>query len=286
MQVKIQETTVVYPSKAPFPNDHVLPLSHLDTDRNLQVTFRYLRVYVNSADRQNKPDSDPFRVISAALSTALVPYYQFAGSFRRRAADDRLELHCQVGRGVPVIRAEVDSPLSSVSYLDDDPDEDLVEGLVPDPNLDEVMAHPMTLQLTMFNCGGFVLGAAIHHALCDGLGATQFFNAMAELARGASQITVEQVWDRANLLGPRDPARVEFPVEEFLSLDRDFPPYSEKTERVVREFFPVKDEWLDVLKGILYDQSGTKFTTFEALGAFIWRARLVTKAASCTIELD
>ncbi|KAL3519114.1 hypothetical protein ACH5RR_021703 [Cinchona calisaya] len=274
MKVNVQETTVIYPSKSPFTDDHVLPLSHLDTDRNLHVTFRYLRVYLNSDDRQSKPDSDPFHVITTALSAALVRYYQFSGSFRRRGTDDRLELHCQAGQGVPVIRADVDFPLSSVNYLDDDPDESFVEALVPDPNPDEVMAHPMTLQLTMFNCGGFVLGAAIHNSLCDGLGATQFFNYMAELARGASQITVEPVWDRVNLFGPRNPPRVEFPVQEFLRLDRDFPPYSEKTGRVVREFFHVKDDWLDRLKGILFGQSGSKFTTFEALGAFIWRARV------------
>ncbi|CAI9106726.1 OLC1v1005945C1 [Oldenlandia corymbosa var. corymbosa] len=276
MQVKIQETAVIYPSSAPFTDDHVLQLSHLDTDRNLQVTFRYLRVYLNSDDHENKPNSTPFQVITSALSAALVRYYYFAGSLRRRSSsdDNRLELYCEAGKGVPVIRAEVDFPLSSVNYLDDDPDEEFVEGLVPDPTLDEVMAHPMTLQLTMFSCGGFVLGAALHHSLCDGLGATLFFNAMAELARGANQIPVEPVWDRMKLLGTRNPPRIEFPIQEFLSLDRDFPPYSEKTGRVVRVFFPVKDDWLDRLKGILFDQSSLKFTAFEALGAFIWRARV------------
>lgn len=277
MQVNVQETITIYPSKNPFTDDHILPLSHLDTDRNLHVTFRYLRVYLSSDAQQQqpkKPGSDPFHVITTALSAALVHYYQFTGSFRCRELDGRLELHCQVGLGVPVIRASVDFPLSEVNYLDDNPDESFVEALVPDPNPDEVMSHPMTLQVTVFKCGGFVLGAAIHHSLCDGLGATQFFNHMAELARGASEIRVEPVWDRVNLLGPRNPPRVEFPVQEFLSLDRDFPPYSEKTGRVVREFFHVKDEWLDRLKGILFEQSGSKFTTFEALGAFIWRARV------------
>lgn len=277
MLVNIQETTIVNPSKLPFSDDHVLPLSHLDTDRNLHVLFRYLRVYVNST-HHDKPDSDrPFHVITAALSSALVIYYQYAGSLSRRSNDGRLELHCQVGKGVPVIRATVDCQLSSIKYLDDEPDDqgELVEGLVPNPDQDEAMTHPMTLQITMFGCGGFVLGAAIHHSLCDGIGATQFFNVMAELARGAgvTEIKAQPVWDRQILLGPRNPPQIEFPIQEFLSLNPNLVPYSEKTGRVVREFFHVKDAWLDQLKGVLLEQSGSKFTTFEALGAFIWRAR-------------
>ncbi|CAI9770503.1 unnamed protein product [Fraxinus pennsylvanica] len=67
MQVKIQETVTVQPATPPFDHDHVLPLSHLDTDRNLHVTFRYLRVY---AANDNHP-AEPFHVITAALSTAL-----------------------------------------------------------------------------------------------------------------------------------------------------------------------------------------------------------------------
>lgn len=283
MQVDIQETTLVNPAKPPFSDDHILPLSHLDTDRNLHVLFRYLRVYVNSTNYpdKDKPDSGyPFHVITDALSSALVIYYQYTGSLRRRSNDGRLELHCQVGKGVPVIRATVDCLLSSIKYLDDgdgEEHEQLVEGLVPNPDQNESMIHPMTLQITIFRCGGFVLGAAIHHSLCDGIGATLFFNFMAELARGgASSTTViksQPVWDRQILLGPRNPPRIEFPIHDFLSLDRNLVPYSEETGRVVRKFFHVKDSWLDQLKAVLFEQSGLKFTTFEALGAFIWRAR-------------
>ncbi|KAG8387357.1 hypothetical protein BUALT_Bualt02G0013000 [Buddleja alternifolia] len=80
----------------------------------------------------------------------------------------------------------------------------------------------MLLQVTKFSCGGFVLGAAIHHAICDGIGATIFFNAVAELARGSGQMAVDPVWDRTSLLGPRNPTRVEVPIHEVLSLDKDF----------------------------------------------------------------
>ncbi|KAA8515159.1 hypothetical protein F0562_018338 [Nyssa sinensis] len=268
MDVKVSETTIVYPSRSPSDCDHVLSLSHLDTDRNLHVTFRYLRAYV-SKDH----DADPFHVITNALSHALVYYNHFTGTLRRRQVDDRLELHCVAGKGVPVIRATMECPLESVNYLDD-PAEHFLEHLVADPTPDEGLVNPLILQVTMFKCGAYTLGASVHHAMCDGLGATLFFNAMAELARGATQPSVGPVWNRASLLGPRDAPRIEFPIQEFLSLDKGFSPDSQSNGPVVRECFHMRDEWLERFKGLLREQSGLSFTTFEALGAFIWRARV------------
>ncbi|KAL4585681.1 hypothetical protein LXL04_010305 [Taraxacum kok-saghyz] len=271
MDVKVLEptttTTTVYPSHQPFTVDHILPLSHLDTDRNMNVPFRYVRAYA-AADHQN---ADPFDVITTALSTALVKFYAYTGSLHRRKSDGRFELHCKVGTGVPVISATVDSPLSSVNYLDD-ADEEFIELLVPNPDQEARLTHVLILQVTRFSCGGYTLGAAVHHALSDGMGATLFFNAMAEVARGASEVKVEPVWDRAELLGPREPARTEFPIEEFLCLDKDFVPYSGLNEDVVREICNVKDDWLDRFKSILQEKSGSSFTTFEALGAVLWQA--------------
>ncbi|XP_059669889.1 10-deacetylbaccatin III 10-O-acetyltransferase [Cornus florida] len=268
MEVKLSETTVIYPSRTPFNHDHVLPLSHLDNDHNLRVTFRYVRAYVSTNHH-----GDPFQVITTALSDVLVYYYPFAGTIRHRDGDGRLELYCTVGKGVPVIQAAVDCSLELINYLDDSA-EHFLEQLVPNPNSDEGLVNPLILQVTMFTCGGFCLGAAVHHSTSDGLGATQFFNAVAELARGTTRLSVEPVWDRTSLLGPRKPPKVEFPVQEILSLDKGFSPYSQSSGPVVRECFPVTDEWLDRFKELLRERSGSSFTTFEALGAYIWRARV------------
>lgn len=175
-------------------------------------------------------------------------------------------------QGVPLINATVNCTLESVNYLDD-PDSDFVERLVPDPIPADGLVNPCVLQVTVFECGGFILGAAIHHALCDGLGATQFFNAVAELACGAGRISVKPVWNRVDLLGPRDPPRFDGVVRDFLSLNKGFEPYGQVVGKVVRGCFHVKDEWLEQYKHVLFERSGTSFTTFEALGAFIWRAK-------------
>ncbi|OAY77653.1 hypothetical protein ACMD2_23297 [Ananas comosus] len=65
------------PSHLPFssassPRIPILyPLSHLDTDPNLNVSFRTLRLY--SPDKA--PDADPSRVISRALDAALAAHH-------------------------------------------------------------------------------------------------------------------------------------------------------------------------------------------------------------------
>ncbi|XP_022925827.1 spermidine coumaroyl-CoA acyltransferase [Cucurbita moschata] len=270
MRVTVSATTPILPSHPAFAHGHVLPLSHLDTDPNLRVSFRYLRAYVSTNAHQS-PTPDPVDVIATALSSALLHYYPLAGTLRRQ--NHRLELFCTHGQGVPLIRATADCELASVDYLDN-PDETFVEQLVPDPDENEGLNHPCILQVTLFECGGFTLGASIHHSVCDGLGATQFFNAVAELARGARTVSIEPVWDRASLLGPRNPPRIEVPIADFLSLEHGNLPYSQEVGAVVRECFPVTDDQLERFKSMLFKQSGSRFTAFEALGAYIWRAKV------------
>lgn len=273
MEITVQDTTLIYPIRPPFAHDHVLSLSYLDTDSNLNVTFRYLRAYVSSASTNNPLKSDPVNVISSALSQALVLYYPFSGTLRKRSSDNRLELFCAVGKGVPLVCATANVTLDSVKYLDD-PATHFVEQLVHDPKPEEGLANPFALQVTVFSCGGYTLGASVHHSLCDGMGATQFFNGMAEFARGATQLLVEPVWDRVGLLGSRKPPRVEVPFHEFLCLDKEFEPYGQMSGPVLKECFHVRDECLDGFKTVLLEQSGLNFTTFEALGAYIWRAKV------------
>ncbi|KAG9148643.1 hypothetical protein Leryth_019157 [Lithospermum erythrorhizon] len=290
MHAKLEETTIVQPNmhanfeestillQPSLKNNDILLLSHLDNDPNLNVIIRYLRVYKNN-HQITPPSSDPFHVITTALSATLVHYYPLTGTLQRRDIDGRLQLNCQLGGGVLVIRGSVECSLTEVNYLDD-PNDGSVEQLVPDPDLDHAMTNPIILQVTVFKCGGFVIGSAIQHALCDGLGATLFFNAMAELARGVGRITVEPVWEREKLLGPREPARVEFRFDEFLSLDEGSLVYSDSGEKVVRECFHLEDVWLEQLKGFLREQCGSNFTAFEALGAFIWRAKVKASGVS------
>lgn len=285
MQVKIVETAIVHPATT---TPHcVFPLSHLDNDRNLRVSIRYLRAYLGAKDQlrieNDSSAGDPFHVISRGLSAALVHYYPLSGILGS-TANNGLELHCAEGDGVPVIKATVDCTLESVNYLEDpQTHSDLIESLVPDPNHDQQLANPFILQVTAFQSGGYTLGVSVHHSMCDGHGATLFFNAMAELARGAAHLSLEPVWDRASLLGPRDPPTLGFPIQDFLELGEVAT--LEGSEQVIRECFHINEESVDRFKCFLTECSGLKFTTFEALGAFIWRAKVKSSGIACNTKV-
>ncbi|KAI6703663.1 hypothetical protein NL676_012799 [Syzygium grande] len=153
MQVQIHETKLIQPSTTPpLAQDRVLPLSHLDTDPNLDVTFRYLRAYVN-AD-QTKHARDPYHVVSRALSRALCYYYPLCGTLRR-GNNDRcgLELRCAAGQGMPLIHATANCTLHAVNRLDD-AGSGFLERLIPDPDPEESLVNPCMLQVTVFECGG------------------------------------------------------------------------------------------------------------------------------------
>ncbi|XAR66541.1 Taxadien-5-alpha-ol O-acetyltransferase [Bertholletia excelsa] len=244
MEVKILETATVHPSTPPCNQDHVLALSHIDNDRNLQVTFRYFRPYVSTTTDPFTPSHRPLR-----RPCPLLPPRRNSSTPPRGRP---LVLHCAVGAGVPLIRASVDCSLESVKYLDD-PAQSWIENLVPNSKPDEVLAHPMILQVTVFACGGYRLGLRFSTGCRVG---------------SWGRVSVEPVWDRERLLGPRDPPQVDFPVHEFLKLDKGSSPVC----------FPATEEQLDRFKGFLRQLSGSSFTRLEALGAFIWRARVRASA--------
>ncbi|KAJ4977260.1 hypothetical protein NE237_002366 [Protea cynaroides] len=210
MEVKVVEKREVVPVHPPFDQDHVLPLSHLDNDLNAHVNFRYLRAYVNNPNTTTAAAAaNPVRVITEALSKALVYFYPYAGTLCRHSNDSRFFVFCSAGKGVPVVHATADRTLASVNYLDD-PAEPYMDQMVSDPRHGKELIHPCILQITVFACGGFCLGSSIHHSMCDGYGSSPFFNAMVEFSRGATQPSIQVVWDRASLLAPRQPPRWRF----------------------------------------------------------------------------
>ncbi|KAI4374146.1 hypothetical protein MLD38_012175 [Melastoma candidum] len=274
MKIQIHDTALLRPSSTPFTASHTLQLSYIDSDPNLNTSFRYVRVYPSSYGAGDVASRDPYVVISTALSSALVHYYPFTGSLRSASRGDRLELHCAADGGLPLIQATADCSLYSVDYLDG-ADPGFVDGLAPDPDPVQMRGNPCWLQVTTFKCGGFCLGAAIHHAMCDGAGGTQFFIAVAEMARGAGRVSVEPVWGREVLLRPREPARDDAGVGGYLC-ERGYVSYEDGNRggEMAREYLEVREEWVEKLKAWMMEKCGSKFTTFEALGAFIWRAKV------------
>ena len=133
-------------------------------------------------------------------------------------------------------------------------------------------------QVTKFSCGGFSIGLGLSHSVCDGFGASQFLKAVAELSSGRSEPTVKPVWERELLLGKPTKESLQELVEDKgtpLALSPYLP-----TSDISHECFSIKSEGLKRLKDSLSGTVGgtatnnqESFTTVEALGAFVWRAR-------------
>lgn len=60
------------------------------------------------------------------------------------------------------------------------------------------------MKVTKFACGGFTIGTALTHAVCDGYGVAQILHALTELAAGKTEPSVKPVWQRERLVGKID----------------------------------------------------------------------------------
>lgn len=124
-------------------------------------------------------------------------------------------------------------------------------------------------KVTKFLCGGFAIGFGMSHSVCDGFGATQFFQAVAELSRGQTEPTVKPVWERERLVGKPINEPLPFLVDKgSLAISPYLP-----TSDIVHECLSIKSEGVKRLKEASSTGSNSNFTTIEIVGAFVWRAR-------------
>ncbi|PKU81262.1 Taxadien-5-alpha-ol O-acetyltransferase [Dendrobium catenatum] len=174
MNIQILETQLISSSPSTLQFDP-LPLSHLDNDANLRIPFRTLRAFSGDSSQST---ADPSATIAAALSKALTFYRPLAASLRSDPSNFHLHSHLSSPAEVLLVIASASDPLHAVLRLfDAEPGSPILDRLAPDANPDEALARPLALQITRFACGGFALGMCVHHALCDGAGASQFLAA-------------------------------------------------------------------------------------------------------------
>ncbi|KAH9325173.1 hypothetical protein KI387_005351, partial [Taxus chinensis] len=145
--------------------------------------------------------ADPAKIILEALSKILVYYFPFAGRLRNKENGD-IEVEC-TGQGALFVEAMADNDLSVIGDLDEcNPSfRQLIFSLPLDTGYKDL--HLLTVQVTRFRCGGFVMGMTVHQSICDGNGIGQFLKSMAEIARGEVKPSVEAIWNR-ELVKPQD----------------------------------------------------------------------------------
>ncbi|XP_010252750.1 PREDICTED: omega-hydroxypalmitate O-feruloyl transferase-like [Nelumbo nucifera] len=244
-------------------------LSNLD----IHVNFILEMLFCFKADDDRRSGgvvgSDVFK---SALSKVLVHYYPLAGVLTTDS-DGRLTVEC-TGEGVQFVEAVADCDIDALGDISK-----------RDPALLEKFAHVfpeatstlqaplLTLQVTRFRCGGFVIGAAFNHCISDGTSMTEFVNSWAEIVRGAA-LTQKPFLDRG-IIRSKQPPKIEFPHTEYSVIDAppgSFTPF-EDHQLIFRSFSFTPQELSHLKEIAMADGVINKCTTFTVLTALSWRAR-------------
>ncbi|KAG8067348.1 hypothetical protein GUJ93_ZPchr0005g15808 [Zizania palustris] len=248
---------------APTP-EVPLKLSWLDRYPTQMALIESLHVFKPDPARDGL---SPARAVERALARALVEYYPLAG---RLAVSDsgELQVDCGGGGGVWFIEGAVRCRLEDVDYLEYPlavSKDELLPHPRPRPSREEESKLILLVQVTTFDCGGFVVGFRFSHAVADGPGAAQFMGAVGELARGADAISVAPVWGRDAVPDPAgamvgslpDPAGAN--RLEYLAID-------------------ISADYINHFKGqFAAATGGARCSAFEVLIAKAWQSR--TRAA-------
>ncbi|CAL9082709.1 unnamed protein product [Musa acuminata var. zebrina] len=235
-----------------------LGLSVIDRVPALRHMVRSLHVF--------RHGREPARVIGEALSKALVKYYPFAGRFVEDPdGGGEVRVAC-TGEGAWFVEAKTDCSLEDVKYLDLPlmiPEDALLPK--PSPELNP-LDLPLMMQVTEFGGGGFVVGLISVHTIADGLGAAQFINAVAEIARGLPNPTVEPAWSREVIPNPPKLLTGGPPV---------FPSF-----KLLHATVDLSPDHINHVKSRHLELTGQRCSTFDVAIAILWQSR--TRA----IDLD
>ncbi|XP_050221157.1 omega-hydroxypalmitate O-feruloyl transferase-like [Mercurialis annua] len=263
LSVKHNEPTLVPPAEETEKGLYFLS----NLDQNIAVIVR--TIYCFKSDVRGNEDA--MEVIKNALSKVLVPYYPLAGRLTI-SSEGKLIVDC-TGEGAVLVEAEANCALMEIGDTTK-PDPVTLGKLVYDiPGAENILQiPPLVAQVTRFKCGGFVLGLCMNHCMFDGIGAMEFVNSWGESARGLP-LKVPPFTDRS-ILKPRNPPKIEFPHHEFAEIE-DISNTSQlyEEEMLYRSFCFDPEKLQHLKKKAMEDGSISKCSTFEALSAFVWRAR-------------
>ncbi|XAR67875.1 Omega-hydroxypalmitate O-feruloyl transferase [Bertholletia excelsa] len=261
--VKQGEPTLVTPAEETEKSLYFLS----NLDQNIAVIVRTVYCFKS----EEKSNEEAAEVIKKALSKVLVHYYPLAGRLII-SAEGKLIVDC-TGEGAVFVEAEANCTIEEIGDSTK-PDPVTLGKLVYDiPGAKNILAiPPLVAQVTKFKCGGFVLGLCMNHCMFDGLGAMEFVNSWGEIARGLP-LKVPPSLDRS-ILKARNPPKIEFNHHEFAEIEDKSDTGELYKEEMLYGSFCFLPEQLEQLKSkAMEDGVLNKCTTFEALSAFVWRAR-------------
>ncbi|XP_076882671.1 shikimate O-hydroxycinnamoyltransferase-like [Bidens hawaiensis] len=262
MKVVLKETKMVKPSEE-TPTTK-LWLSSLDL-----IAFNRYTLTVYFYRPIGAPNFFDMKVMTDALSRALVAFYPMAGRFKH-GENGRVEINCR-GQGVLFLEARSDGVIDD--FGDFAPTPEYLK-LIPvvDHSLGIESIPFVVLQVTRFKCGGVSLGVGIHHRVADGISGLHFINTWSDMAHGLD-ITIQPFIDRT-LLRAQDPPRPVFEHIEYHPGPTVKAPLDET--KITCSMFKLTRSHLDMLKAKSKEDGNTiSYSSFEILSAHIWKCMCI-----------
>ncbi|WOL17678.1 omega-hydroxypalmitate O-feruloyl transferase-like isoform X1 [Canna indica] len=250
---------------AEHAGDEYYFLSNLD--QNIAGIMKTVHLFA-ATSRSNE---DVGQVLRDALAKVLVRFYPFAGSLAV-GSEGKLIVKCN-GHGVPFVEAAAAE--SGIEVLGDIsiPDHEKLGMLVyVEPEAKNLLETPLlTVQVTRFKCGGFVLGLAMNHCMADGLSCVEFLHSWAETARYLP-MSIVPFLDRT-IQRAREPPKVEFSHPEYDELKDESNLTQLESEPTQYRSFTFDSKKLGQLKNMAMEDGSIKScTSFMVLSALIWRS--------------
>ncbi|CAI8600033.1 unnamed protein product [Vicia faba] len=266
-----REPVTNIPPSAPTPK-HYLYLSNLDDQKFLRFSIKYVYIFKKSVNLNN---------LKSSLSRVLVDYYPLAGRLRRCSSnlddddgDDekKLEVDCN-GKGGLFVEAFMDITADELVEHSKFPNKSWRKFLYKVESQSFLDVPPLVVQVTILSCGGMILCTAINHALCDGIGTSQFLHAWAHLTTSPkTNLTISPFHSR-HVLHPRQPATVNLHNHAYtrsqpnpqINLHKSI-----QSQPLIPTSFTFNSTHILSLKKQC--TPSLKCTTFEVIAAHTWRS--------------
>ncbi|XP_058070592.1 omega-hydroxypalmitate O-feruloyl transferase-like [Magnolia sinica] len=239
---------------------------------NLDQNIAIIMPMVHCFKADERKSDNASEVLKQSLSKVLAHFYPFASSLTI-GSDGKLIVKC-TGEGVQFMEAVANHEIEVLGDITIPKPVTLGKLVHTFPEAKNVLEIPLlTVQVTRFKCGGFVLGIAMNHCMADGISAVEFLNSWAETARGLP-LTVPPFLDRA-IFRSRQLPKIEFPHHKFTEIEdvSNITTLYQEQEIVCRSFC-FDEKTLSLLKKLaMKDGIITNCTNFTLLMALVWRAR-------------
>nr|XP_004289437.2 PREDICTED: 3'-N-debenzoyl-2'-deoxytaxol N-benzoyltransferase [Fragaria vesca subsp. vesca] len=252
-----------------------LDLSEIDSLPVLRSNAQTLHVYRHGEYHQVA------KVIKEGLSKALVPYYPLAGRLKESNGNGggQLQVECS-GQGVWFVEAYANCRLDAVNYFDDtvashsSKHGDLLPSQFPGADGLDLL---LQMQVTEFECGGFVIGIKFSHSICDGLGSAQFLNAVSEMARGLKHPSITPV------VWKRDFFTNSLPRQQ-LNLNTTTNSSSVPNYQLGHANIDIYMDQINHLKREIQESAGWSCSSFEVVAAALWICRTTAVIVSDNLK--